>query len=132
VLLTDDPVPYIPFREIMTGTGGSNREETALTARKWALHWNQPNHEHLLAGCEAEPSNGAHPLGVTRARFGASWSWIFVQTVIDRAPRRNNGEWLFNGEVTAHEFAHLWQVNPPVDVTNGHCGNNRIPTSPRA
>lgn len=123
-----DPVPFIPFRETIAGSG-FNSDEVALTALKWFHHVNTPNHEHLLAGREGD---AVQILGRTRARFGASWSWIWVGAVNSNAPRRNNGEWLLNGEVTAHEFAHLWQVNPPVDVTQGHCGNDRAPSAPRA
>jgi hypothetical protein len=128
IWLSDDPVPFIPFKETVLG-GGVDSDEIALTARKWFHHANTSNHEHLLAGREG---SDAETLGITRARLAASWSWIWVGSVIDHAPRRNNGEWLLNGEVTAHEIARLWQVNPPLDVTGGHCGSSRAPTAPRA
>jgi hypothetical protein len=128
VWLTNDPVPFVPFSASVLGAGVDS-DQSALTALKWFHHANVPNHEHVLAGRQGRD---AVEMGITRARLGANWSWIWVQSVIDHAPRRGNREWALNGEVTAHEVAHLWQVNPAVSVTGGHCGTNQSPTSPRA
>ncbi len=112
ILLADDPAPFLPFEEQVTGAGLIGDESREL-ARKWFFHFGRSNHQHLLGGTTGY-SSGLQ--GLTTARIGTNWSWIFVQTIIDASPRRSGGEAAFNGEVTAHEIGHQWQVNP-----NGHC-----------
>lgn len=116
VFLDDDPVPYLPFEEQVMGSALIG-EETRELARKWFFHFDRFNHQHLLGG-RTGSSSGLQ--GLTTARIGTNWSWIFVQTVTDASPRRGGGEALFNSEVTAHEIAHQWQVNSGT-ATGGHC-----------
>jgi hypothetical protein len=121
VFLQDDPVPYLPFEQELLGGGLSGDEATAI-ARKWFLNFTRSNHQHLLT---ARVHFDDTIQGLTTARIGTNWSWIFVDTVNDSSPRGAR-EWLFNGEVTSHEIAHQWQVNPiPVDTTRGHCTSFR-------
>lgn len=121
VPIRDDPAPYLPFQAETAGSGDPG-DSVREVARKWFFDADRPNHQHLLAG-----SRHADPglQGVTTARIGTNWSWIFVETVVASSPRRGAAEWRFNGEVTAHELAHQWQVNPPGVGAGGHCDQFR-------
>lgn len=120
---TEDPAPFLPFEEEVTGRGDSPSDEVRAIARKWFFNYGKENHQHLLAG---SASSDGTLQGLTAARIiNTNWSWIFVDSVAGTSPRRGNGESAFNGEVTAHEIGHQWQVNPPVATTGGHDGRFR-------
>jgi hypothetical protein len=119
---TEDPVPFLPYEEELSGDGASQSDEVRAIARKWFFASGRPNHQHLLGGSQAVVAGRQ---GLTLARLGTNWSWVFVDTVAANSPRRGGNEWNFNGEVTAHEIGHQWQVNPPLNSTGGHCSRFR-------
>lgn len=115
-MLTDDPVPYLPYEESVAGDGIDPGHELRAIPRKWFFHFAEPNHQHLIGASRAHDPTLQ---GLTTARIGTNWSWVFVERVVGSAPRPGDREWVFNGEVTAHEIAHQWQVNPT--RSGGHC-----------
>lgn len=125
VEVSNDPAPFLPFEAQISGSALDDASELRSIARKWFFHAVQNNHQHVLGASERLGDAGL--LGLTTARVGTNWSWIFVESVNDAAPRRNDGEWVFNGEVTAHELAHQWQVNDPAN--GGHCDHPAVGTN---
>lgn len=120
IFLNDDPVPFLPYEQQIAGAGEPGSEVREI-ARRWFRNFDRPNHQHLLGG---RLGYEAGVKGLTTAKIGTNWSWIFVESVAASSPRRGGGEWVFNGEVAGHEMAHQWQVNPGTD-TGGHCTDFR-------
>jgi hypothetical protein len=117
VWLTDDPLPFMPYKESVLGSGAIS-DELSLLARKWFHRYGDDNVQHLIGASAADDT---FTLGRTAAGIGTNFIWVFVQSVVDRAP--NRGEARFNGEVTAHEFGHAWQVN--IGLNGGHCADRQ-------
>ena len=120
LFLNDDPVPFVPYEQ-QIGGGGEPGSEAREVARRWFHNFDRPNHQHLLG---AGTGFDAGVKGLTTAKIGTNWSWIFVESVAASSPRRGGREWVFNGEVASHEMAHQWQVNPGPN-TGGHCAEFR-------
>lgn len=128
--LPGDPVPFIPYREVVAGQGTTGEtDEVRHLARKWFHYYGDDNVQHII-GASANASSGqVVTLGRTAARDGTNFAWIFVDS-IEGEIHNNNRRWAFNGEVTSHEIGHEWRVNP-AGPTSGHCAERRWNASDR-
>lgn len=111
------------------GRGGMATDEVTLLARKWFRRYGDENVQHQLAVSTGDNINGTILLGLSTSRINSNYSYVFVDSVNANAPKNNQGEWRFNGEVTVHELIHLWQVNPSDPGGGGHCTANRYDSS---
>jgi hypothetical protein len=53
--ITEDPSPFLPFEENVSGSGASQSDEVRAISRKWFYSYGKDNHHHLLAGSAAAP-----------------------------------------------------------------------------
>lgn len=117
VWLTNDPVPFIPFFSNVTGSGQRN-DMLDLLAQKWFQLRGDENVQHLIAGS----ANGGTTLGIT-GTHGVNFAWVFDDS-ISKQVHNHNRAYTFKGEITAHELAHEFRVNPSVSG-GGHCAEKQ-------
>lgn len=119
---TCDPIPYVPHYDSIPYAS-----VYAGLAHKWAFtrvfDKELPNHQHLLIGSATPPENNSIILGKTSIDgFNTPpFSWVFDATIQSQAGGLSADYFTFLGESIAHELAHQWDVNPPINSTGGHC-----------
>jgi hypothetical protein len=105
VLLSDDPVPYLPNEPELALTGNTGRDSMTLIPRKWFYHRGERNKQHLLAGARQVLSD----LGRANPEPGEPWAWVFDRAIEIYGPLFGARDRL-RGEATVHELTHTWGV----------------------
>ena len=118
LIALEDEVFDFPFEEILL-TEASSPPELLLLTSKWFFNKNQPNVHHLIAAAKSEIPR----FGLADTYSDSSTAVIFVRQLEELSYELGGSAWTANAELTAHELAHLWRVNPPDPP--GHCGSRQ-------